>query len=171
MTLRGLPAFPTRSPPREQGGLGRSQRFRQILHALACEDLLRSADAELLKRLVVELPDRLDPWPRGDREGCERTLAMRWSLVAGAPWPGCPPGPGVGTRSLRRMALLRMLRPDLELVAMGGNIDTRIGYMACRQGEAAASTPCGTCRHRAPDDQRLARTNSRASLLKASHRL
>jgi hydroxymethylbilane synthase len=37
-----------------------------------------------------------------------------------------PPGARVGTGSARRMALLRALRPDLEPVAIRGNVPTRI---------------------------------------------
>ncbi len=37
-----------------------------------------------------------------------------------------PPGAIVGTSSLRRMALLRALRPDLEIKALRGNLDTRL---------------------------------------------
>ncbi len=37
-----------------------------------------------------------------------------------------PPGAVVGTSSLRRMVLLRSLRPDLKIEALRGNLDTRL---------------------------------------------
>jgi hydroxymethylbilane synthase len=37
-----------------------------------------------------------------------------------------PPGAVVGTSSLRRMALLRALRPDLKIEPLRGNLDTRL---------------------------------------------
>jgi hydroxymethylbilane synthase len=37
-----------------------------------------------------------------------------------------PPGAVVGTSSLRRMALLRALRPDLNIQPLRGNLDTRL---------------------------------------------
>jgi len=37
-----------------------------------------------------------------------------------------PPGAVVGTSSLRRVALLRALRPDLRIEALRGNLDTRL---------------------------------------------
>ncbi len=37
-----------------------------------------------------------------------------------------PPGARVGTGSLRRQAQLRALRPDLEIVGLRGNVDTRL---------------------------------------------
>lgn len=40
-----------------------------------------------------------------------------------------PPGARIGTGSPRRMAQLRSLRPDVEVVAIRGNIDTRLGMV------------------------------------------
>ncbi|OLE21949.1 MAG: hydroxymethylbilane synthase [Catenulispora sp. 13_1_20CM_3_70_7] len=40
-----------------------------------------------------------------------------------------PPGAKVGTGAARRMALLRMLRPDLDVVPIRGNVDTRVNYV------------------------------------------
>ena len=37
-----------------------------------------------------------------------------------------PPGARVGTSSLRRAALLRALRPDLQILPLRGNLDTRL---------------------------------------------
>jgi hydroxymethylbilane synthase len=44
-----------------------------------------------------------------------------------------PPGSRVGTSSLRRAAQLRAMRPDLELLALRGNVDTRIRKL--REGQ------------------------------------
>jgi hydroxymethylbilane synthase len=44
-----------------------------------------------------------------------------------------PAGARVGTGAPRRMAQLRLLRPDLDVVAIRGNVDTRIGFV--RKGE------------------------------------
>jgi hydroxymethylbilane synthase len=54
-----------------------------------------------------------------------------------------PPGARVGTSSLRRAAQLRATRDDLEIVAMRGNIDTRLRKLAERR--QADPTP-GTAR-------------------------
>ena len=48
-----------------------------------------------------------------------------------------PPGAVVGTASLRRAALLRHRRPDLEIAPFRGNVGTRLRKLA--QGEAAAA--------------------------------
>ncbi len=47
-----------------------------------------------------------------------------------------PKGAPVGTSSLRRQAQLRSQRPDLELIAMRGNVDTRLNKLAA--GECSA---------------------------------
>ena len=41
-------------------------------------------------------------------------------------WRALPQGAVVGTSSLRRMALLKALRPDLQIEALRGNLDTRL---------------------------------------------
>ena len=41
-----------------------------------------------------------------------------------------PPGSKVGTSSLRRQAFLKRLKPDLDLVEMKGNLDTRLEKLA-----------------------------------------
>jgi hydroxymethylbilane synthase len=47
-----------------------------------------------------------------------------------------PPGARVGTGSLRRSAQLLHIRPDLELVPMRGNVDTRLGKLEAGEYEA-----------------------------------
>jgi hydroxymethylbilane synthase len=47
-----------------------------------------------------------------------------------------PRGARVGTGSIRRIAMLRRARPDLEFVSMRGNVDTRLSKLA--RGEADA---------------------------------
>jgi hydroxymethylbilane synthase len=47
-----------------------------------------------------------------------------------------PDGARVGTSSLRRAAQLRALRPDLEVVAVRGNVDTRLRKLAAGEYDA-----------------------------------
>ncbi len=51
-----------------------------------------------------------------------------------------PEGAVVGTSSLRRRALALRLRPDLRVVDLRGNVDTRLRKIA--QGEAQGDTAC-----------------------------
>jgi hydroxymethylbilane synthase len=50
---------------------------------------------------------------------------------------GLPPGSIVGTASLRRGAMLKRLRPDVNIGLMRGNVETRLAKVA--KGEAAAT--------------------------------
>lgn len=64
---------------------------------------------------LVAVTERLDP---------------RDALVAGTPLADLPAGARIGTGSLRRTIQLRELRPDLEIVGIRGNVDTRLGKVA-----------------------------------------
>ena len=48
-----------------------------------------------------------------------------------------PPGAVVGTASLRRQAMVRMLRPDVTVIPFRGNVETRLRKLA--EGEADAT--------------------------------
>jgi hydroxymethylbilane synthase len=56
------------------------------------------------------------------------------------------PGARVGTGSLRRIALLRAGRPDLEVVRIRGNVDTRIGKVDSRDLDAVILAAAGVRR-------------------------
>ena len=56
--------------------------------------------------------------------------------LVGATLAGLPQGARVGTGSPRRMAQLRRARPDLDVVAIRGNVPTRVAK--ARSGEVAA---------------------------------
>lgn len=82
---------------------------------------------------IIAVPEREDPrdvliW-RG--RGGVRSLPLRAK---------------VGTSSLRRAALCRSLRPDLEIVALRGNVDTRLGKW--RSGEVDAIVLAAAGLHR-----------------------
>jgi hydroxymethylbilane synthase len=59
---------------------------------------------------VMEREDPRDAW-----------VSSRYATLA-----DLPQGATVGTSSLRRMALLRAMRPDLKIEALRGNLDTRL---------------------------------------------
>ncbi len=56
-----------------------------------------------------------------------------WLSREGAAFPDIAPGSRVGTSSLRRQCQLLSLRPDLEVVDLRGNVDTRLRKL--REGE------------------------------------
>ncbi len=54
-----------------------------------------------------------------------------------------PPGSRVGTSSLRRAAQLRRLRPDLELLSLRGNVETRLRKLDSGELEAVVLATAG----------------------------
>src|SRR3954452_17769353 len=64
---------------------------------------------------IAAVPERVDP---------------RDALCGAASLEELPVGARIGTSSLRRAAGLRALRPDLEVVALHGNVDTRLWKLA-----------------------------------------
>lgn len=57
-------------------------------------------------------------------------------LCGAAELAALAPGVRIGTSSVRRAAQLRALRDDLEIVALRGNVDTRLGKLADQQVDA-----------------------------------
>lgn len=74
--------------------------------------------------VLAAYPERVDP---------RDALAAR---VRGTKLQDLAPGAKVGTGSTRRTALLRSIRPDLEIVPLRGNVPTRLGRL--EEGELDA---------------------------------
>jgi hydroxymethylbilane synthase len=82
----------------------------------------KDVPGELPEGLVLAaVPERVDP---------------RDALCGAPSLDSLPAGACVGTSSLRRAAGLRALRPDLDVVALRGNVDTRLRKLA--EGDYAA---------------------------------
>jgi len=62
----------------------------------------------------------------------------REALVNGKSIADLPTGTRVGTSSLRRVAQIRFLRPDIEVVPLRGNVPTRVRKVEAREGLDAA---------------------------------
>ncbi len=79
-----------------------------------CVHSMKDVPTELPEGLYISaMPERVDP---------------RDALVSGAGYTleTLPQGGKVGTSSLRRIAQVRSLRPDVEIVDVRGNLDTRM---------------------------------------------
>jgi hydroxymethylbilane synthase len=76
------------------------------------------------KDIPVELHDDLELLGSPNRAAAEDALIGARSLEQ------LPEGACVGTSSVRRAAQLRAARPDLEVVSLRGNIDTRLRKLA-----------------------------------------
>ena len=62
------------------------------------------------------------------------------------PAPACPPASRIGTSSLRRQCQLRALRPDLEVVDLRGNVDTRLARLRDGRCDAIVLAMAGLAR-------------------------
>ena len=91
------------------------------------EDAMYAGEIDLAVHSLKDLPTEL---PAGLTLGaiCERE-DVRDAFIAAAgisSFGTLPIGARVGTSSLRREAQLRALRPDLQIMPMRGNVDTRL---------------------------------------------
>jgi hydroxymethylbilane synthase len=78
-----------------------------------------------LKDLPTAAPEGLHLAAVSERAAVNDVLVARDGLKLA----DLPAGAKVGTGAARRMALLRMIRPDLEVVPIRGNVDTRVNYV------------------------------------------
>jgi hydroxymethylbilane synthase len=78
--------------------------------------------------VIAAVPPRADP---------------RDALCGAAALDDLREGARVGTSSLRRAAQLRALRPDLEILELRGNVDTRLGRLAAGDYDAIVLARAG----------------------------
>jgi hydroxymethylbilane synthase len=93
--------------------------------------------------VVAAVPERLDP--------ADRLIAHPDASMAGAAIP-LVKGARVGTASARRQALLRELRPDLEIVELRGNVPTRLSKVPARELDAVILASAGLMRLRRDEE-------------------
>lgn len=102
--------------------------------------LAKSIDVAVhsLKDLPTTLPQGLILGPVPERADTRDALIAR----TGASLATLPAGIKLGTSSLRRMAQVRHLRPDLELVPLRGNVPTRVDKVLVKGEMDAALLAC-----------------------------
>ncbi|HEV2999087.1 MAG TPA: hydroxymethylbilane synthase [Solirubrobacteraceae bacterium] len=101
---------------------------------LELEEALLGGEVDLAVHSAKDVPVER---PEGLAIAAAPPRANPLDALCGAPsLDALPEGARVGTSSLRRMAQLRARRPDLDVVALRGNVDTRLRKLA--DGEAAA---------------------------------
>jgi hydroxymethylbilane synthase len=106
------------------------------MFTLEIEEALAAGRVDLAVHSLKDLPTEL---PAGFVLGATPArVDPRDVLVSRdyASFADLPAGAKVGTSSLRRRALLRHLRPDLEYIEFRGNVDTRLRKLG--EGQAAA---------------------------------
>jgi hydroxymethylbilane synthase len=111
------------------------------------EALLRG-EADLAVHSLKDVPTRL---PEGlalaavtEREDPRDVLLAREGVSAAV--AELPPGARVGTSSLRRRAQLRALRPDLEVLDLRGNLNTRLAKLDAGEYDAILLAAAGVRR-------------------------
>ncbi len=78
-----------------------------------------------MKDVPTKLPDGLIVGVHPEREDCTDTLlSMKFDGLN-----KLPQGATVGTSSLRRQSQVKALRPDLEVIDLRGNLDTRVNKL------------------------------------------
>ena len=106
------------------------------------EDVLLSGDIDLavhsMKDVPTEFPPGLGLACITDREDPRDALVSR-----GASFDDLPRGARVGTSALRRQAQLLAIRPDLEMVVIRGNVQTRLGKMETENLDAVVLAAAG----------------------------
>jgi hydroxymethylbilane synthase len=108
------------APPRPGGD--KSRFVREIEQALQVGEV--DLGVHSAKDLPTDLPDGLEI------AGVLERADPRDAYVGHVNSLGeCPPGAKIGTSSLRRRAQILARRPDLEVVDLRGNVDTRLGRL------------------------------------------
>jgi len=94
----------------------------------AIEEALDRGEADLAVHSAKDVPAEL---PEGFTLAGVPARAAPWDVLCGAPsLDALPEGARVGTSSVRRTAAIRALRPDLDVVELRGNVDTRLRRLA-----------------------------------------
>jgi hydroxymethylbilane synthase len=117
-------------PITTKGDLDRLHSLQDIgdtgIFVAAIEDALRTGEIDLAvhsaKDLPSTLPDDLALMAFPRRADARDVLISR----SGARLGDLPGGARIGTSSVRRTCQLRHLRPDIEIVDIRGNVDTRL---------------------------------------------
>src|SRR5258707_942584 len=92
-----------------------------------------------LKDLPTELPPGFEIAAIPQRESAlDAFLSAQFASIE-----GLPPGARVGTSSLRRQAQLMVLRPDLHIHPLRGNVDTRLRKLEAGEDDALILAAAG----------------------------
>lgn len=108
------------APGTSTPGGDKSRFVREIERALLVEEV--DLGVHSAKDLPTDLPEGLEI------AGVLERADSRDAYIGHVDSLGeCPPGATIGTSSLRRRAQILARRPDLEVVDLRGNVDTRLG--------------------------------------------
>ncbi len=109
------------SPEAALSGMGRGMFVKELEEALLRGEVDLAVHS--LKDLPTQSPDGLVIGAICQRADARDVLVNRWRCPLGE----MPAGARIGTSSPRRAAQLRDQRPDLEVLPIRGNVETRLG--------------------------------------------
>lgn len=92
-----------------------------------------------MKDVPTEIPDRFCIAATLERANCADALVSRDGLALGA----LPEGARIGTSSLRRQAQIRLLRPDIVIEPLRGNVNTRLAKLDAGDFDAIVLAAAG----------------------------
>lgn len=123
------------APLAELGGTG--------VFATALRNALLAGEVDVVVHSLKDLPTA--PHPGLVIAAIPKRADARDALCArdGLTLDTLPPGAKVGTGSPRRVAQLKARRPDLEVVGIRGNVDTRLGKVASGEFDAVVLAAAG----------------------------
>ena len=141
-----LQSFPLEQPLPASMAQSVAEAGSKGLFIKEIEEALLSDEVDLavhsLKDLPTVLPEGLSLAAVPPREDARDVFIS----ANGEPFEQLPEGARVGTSSPRRQAQLRRLRPDLELISLRGNLDTRLRKM--ERGDCSALVLAAAGLHR-----------------------
>ena len=135
----------------------------------AIEAALVAGEIDLAVHSAKDVPGELEPGcalvatpPRAAAEdvlveGAALDVLLAAGGAAADPFAALPEGARVGTSSLRRRAQLLAARPDLEVVELRGNVDTRLRKLDAGEADAIVLAAAGLERLGLERDGRAAR--------------
>jgi len=116
---------------------GKGLFVKEIEEALLREEV--DVAVHSMKDVPAELPEGLDLLVFPEREDPRDALIS----ARGEPFEALPSGARIGTSSLRRAAQLLQKRPDLQIVSLRGNVDTRLGRLESGDLDAVVLAAAG----------------------------
>jgi hydroxymethylbilane synthase len=124
-----------RTPLAEFGGVG--------VFVTAVRDAVLRGEADVAVHSLKDLPTAPAP---GLRVAAIPVRADARDILVGATLDSLAPGARVGTGSPRRAAQLLALRPDLDVVGVRGNVDTRVRHVTEGRLDAVVLAHAGLAR-------------------------
>ena len=109
------------------------------------EAALLRGEADIAVHSMKDVPARLDHAFRLAAIGVREEVRDAW-VSAGKQLDAIHPGARVGSSSLRRQAQILAARPDLEVVPLRGNVDTRLRKLDAGEFDALVLAMCGLVR-------------------------